>query len=86
MFGLRWKLPGPDQRPGGNRRNRGICQTAMKAYAWLNFAAAHGGPVVQVEVGRLKDTLRKQMTARQIAEGQRLAAELQNRIESAKPE
>ena len=41
---------------------------------------------VQVKAGRLKDTLRKQKTAEQIAEGRRLAAELQNRIESAIPE
>ena len=63
-------------------KGRGILEDHVKAYAWLNLATAHGGPVVQVKAGHLKDTLRKQMTAEQLAEGQKLAAELWDRIQS----
>ena len=50
----------------------------MKAYAWLNLSAAQGnGNAVKG-----KDLIRPIMTSEQVAESQRLAAELFKRIES----
>ena len=51
----------------------------VKAYAWLNLSAAQG----KENAARGKDLLRPRMTAEQVAEGQKLAAELFNRIESS---
>ena len=52
----------------------------MKAYAWVNLAAAQGN---KRAVG-FKDTLRPSMTPEQVAKAQELAAELFTRIESSK--
>ena len=54
----------------------------MKAYAWLNLAAAQGDK----KAVKVKDLLRNQMTAEQVAEAKKLAAELFKRIESSKPQ
>ena len=54
----------------------------MKAYAWLNLAAAQGD---KMAVER-RDRLREKMTAEQVAEAQRLAGEFWERIESSKSE
>ena len=60
-------------------KGRGVLEDHVEAYAWLNLATAHGGPVVQVKAGHLKDMLRMQMTAEQLAKAQKLVAELHNR-------
>ena len=52
----------------------------MKAYAWLNLSAANG----KENAARGKDLLTSRMTAEQVAEGQTLAAELFDRIESSR--
>ena len=69
----------------------GVGRDYVKAYIWANLAAAQGGDrVVKPEelVGggesiKLKDWLRKKMTAEQVAEAQKLSVELFNRIESS---
>ena len=52
----------------------------MEAYIWANLAAAQGGG----ELIKFKDWLRKKMAAEQVAEAQKLSAELFKRIESSK--
>ena len=59
---------------------RGVPEDYVKAYAWLNLAAAQGDE----SAVKGKDLLRSRMTAEQVAEAQKLAAELYNRIESSK--
>ena len=54
----------------------------VEAYIWANLAAAQGGG----ESIKFKDWLRKKITADQVAEAQKLAAELYKRIESSKSE
>ena len=54
----------------------------VKAYAWLNLAAAQGNE----RASELKDLLRPEMSTEQVAEAQQLAGELFKRIESSKPE
>ena len=44
----------------------------MKAYAWYILAAAQGNE----EASELEDSLRENMTAEQVAEAEKLAAEL----------
>ena len=63
-------------------RGKGVPEDYVKAYAWLNLAAAQGDK----KAVKVKDLLRKQMTAEQVAEAQKLAAELFKRIESSKPQ
>ena len=61
----------------------GILQDFVQAYAWLNLAAARS----EWEwVASVRDQIRNEMTPVQIAEAQKLAAELFKRIESSKSE
>ena len=63
---------------------RGVLQDFVKAYAWLNLAAAHGEDNLWLSVAvSERDRVRKEMTPTQVAEAQKLAAELLKRIESA---
>ena len=64
-------------------KGQGTLEDHVKAYAWLNLGTAHCGRTGR-EADRLKDTLRKQMTAGQVAEAEKLAAELRERIEASK--
>ena len=58
----------------------GVPQDFVQAHAWMNLAAAQG---FQAEN---RDWLAAQMTPAQIAEAQKLAAELFKRIEPSKSE
>ena len=58
----------------------GVPKDWVKAYAWLSLSAAQG----KDNAARGKDLLGPRMTAEQMAEGQKLAAELFDRIESSK--
>ena len=61
-------------------RGDGVPEDYVKADVWLNLAAAQGnGNAVKG-----KDWLRPRMTNEQVAEAQKLAAELFDHIESAK--
>ena len=63
-------------------RGDGVPEDYVKADVWLNLAAAQGnGNAVKG-----KDLIRPIMTSEQVAESQRLAAELFRRIESSKSE
>ncbi len=54
----------------------GVLEDYVRAYSWYNLAAAQGTkPAIEN-----KDNLRKRMTAEQIAEAQKLSAELFERI------
>ena len=61
-------------------KGEGVPQDFVKAQAWLNLAAAYGDK----EATKERDKLREKMTSEQVAEAQRLAANLFKRIESAK--
>ena len=61
-------------------KGEGVLENYVKAYAWLNLAAAQGDE----SAVKIKDWLRPRMTNEQVAEAQKLAAELFDRIESAK--
>ena len=61
-------------------KGEGVPEDYVKAYAWFNLAAAQG----QEDAVKAKDSLRERMTAEQVAEAQKLAGELFNRIESSK--
>ena len=54
----------------------------VKAYAWYILADAQGNE----EASELKDALRAKMASEQVAEAQKLAAELREHIESSKSE
>ena len=58
----------------------GVPKNCVKAYAWLNLSAAKG----KENAARGKDLLRSRMTAEQVSKGQKLAAELFDRIESSR--
>ena len=58
----------------------GVPKDWVKAYAWLSLSAAQG----KDNAARGKDLLRPRMTAEQVAEARKLAAEMFNRIESSK--
>ena len=60
----------------------GILQDFVQAYAWLNLAAARSGTSLREGVASVRDQIRNEMTPAQIAEAQKLAAELLKRIES----
>ena len=67
---------------------RGVLQDFVQAYAWLNLAASRGDMVdswLRVAVSQ-RDRVLEKMTPAQVAEAQKLAAELLNRIESLKSE
>ena len=57
---------------------KGLPQDYVKAYVWLNLAAAEG----VAKALELKEHLRSVMTADQVDDAQRLAAEVFSRIES----
>ena len=58
----------------------GVPEDYVKAYAWINLAAAQG----QKDVVKSKDRLRPKMTSAQVAKAQELAGELYKRIEASK--
>ena len=58
----------------------GVPEDYMRAYAWLNLAAAQGNEG-SVEA---KDVLRPKMTANQIARAQKLSATLFSRINQSR--
>ena len=63
-------------------KGEGVPQDYVQAYAWWNLGAAQGAqPAVE---GR--NSLRQVMTAEQVAEAQKLSAELFERIQSSKTE
>ena len=63
-------------------KGEGVLEDYVQAYAWTILAVAQG----HERAIKAKDLLRKEMTAEQVAEAQKLAAELQKRIPSSKPE
>ena len=63
-------------------KGEGVPEDYVKAYAWFNLAAAQGAE----DAIKNKDLLRPRMTAEQVAEAQKLAAELFKRIESPRSE
>ena len=72
-------------------KGEGVPQDHVKAHAWLNLAAAHkfrqgqlGGTIMSF--GEIRDRLAAQMTTAQIAEAQKLAADLWQRIGSSESE
>lgn len=65
---------------GAYAEGNGVPQDLARAYAWLNLAAAQGNKLAVA----VKDKLRPKMTAKQVAEAQKLATELWDRIESSK--
>ena len=60
----------------------GVLQDYVKAHVWLNLSAAQG----KKKAAERRDRLRQQMTAEQVAEAQKLAAELFKQIEALRPE
>ena len=60
----------------------GVPEDYVKAYAWMNLAAAQG----RNNAVKAKELLRSSMTTEQVAEAQKLSADLYKRIEAAKPE
>ena len=60
----------------------GVPQDFVKAYAWANLATAQG----HKEAVKGRDQLAARMTADQLAEAQKLAAWLWQRIESSRPD
>ena len=64
------------------QNGEGVPQDYVKAYAWWILAAAQG----EEDAIEAKDFLRKIMTAEQVAEAQKLAADLRERIEPSKAE
>lgn len=59
-------------------KGKGVSEDSVKAYAWVALAAAQGND----KAVNSRDWLRRQMTAEQVAEAQKLAAALRERIES----
>ena len=57
----------------------GVLQDYVKAHAWLNLAAAEG----KKDARKARDSVGSRMTREQIADAQKLARELYNRIESS---
>ena len=62
------------------RNGDGVPRDYVAAYAWLNLAAAGGEAAAGVE----RDAMAEQMTVDQIADGQRMARDLWERIEAAR--
>lgn len=58
-------------------KGEGVLEDYVQAYTWFILAAAQG----EERAFKLKDELRLAMTSEQVAEAQKLAAELQERIE-----
>ena len=61
-------------------KGEGVPEDDVKAYAWMNLAAAQGDE----DAVKVKDALKKRMPPGQVAEAQKLASELWDRIESSK--
>lgn len=61
-------------------RGEGVPEDYVQAYAWYILAAAQG----EQHAFKLKDDLRPTMSTEQVADAQKLAAELSERIESSK--
>ena len=59
---------------------KGVLEDYVEAYAWMILAATQG----HEDAVKGKDVLRPKLTAEQVAEAQKLAAELFDRIESSK--
>ena len=64
----------------------GVLQDFVQAYAWLNLATARSGTSLREGIVSVRDQIRNEMTPVQVAEAQKLAAELLKRIESLKSE
>ena len=58
---------------------RGVPKDFVKAWAWLNLAAREFK-----EAAEMQNFLKEKLTAEQVAEAQKLSAELQERIEASK--
>ena len=67
-------------------KGEGVPQDYVKAHAWLNLAATHKFRVGTsgMPFAKIRDRLAAQMTTAQIADAQKLAAELHKRIETSK--
>ena len=68
---------------------RGVPKDFVSAYAWWNVAAAHptlGHSNLPWKPAKDRDELSEKMTSEQVAEAQRLAGELFDRIKSSKSE
>ena len=63
-------------------KGESVPQNDVQAYAWMALAASRGNK----SAATWRDALREKMSAEQVAEAQRLAAELFDRIESSKSE
>ena len=62
-----------------------MLENYVEAYAWLSLATAKGRPPnLQREATRLKKQIRRKMSAEQLAEAQKRASRLWERIESSK--
>ena len=64
-------------------RAQGTPEDHVRAYAWLNLGAAQCGLTAR-KASPIKDTLSKQMTAEQLAEAEKFAAELRERVKASK--
>lgn len=60
----------------------GVTKNHVRAYAWMSLAAAQGAE----DSAKTRDEIATEMTPEQIAEAQKLAAELYERIEASKSE
>ena len=61
-------------------KGEGVPQDIVRGHAWISLAAAQGDE----KASELKGSRRETMTAEQVAEAEKLAAELYKRIESSK--
>ena len=52
--------------------DKGVIEDDVEAYAWFNVAAANGDK----KAAELRDTIKKNMTPEQIAEGQKRSREI----------
>ena len=64
----------------------GVEKDFVKAYTWFTFAVAGAYREERATRKAEMDQLRSEMTSEQIAEAQKLAAEISKRIESSKPQ
>jgi len=62
-------------------KGQGVTQDFVAAYIWLNLAAARG----ESEAAEARDAVAQRLTAAQLAEAQRTAAEWQSRLATASP-
>lgn len=84
---VKWYLKAAEQGNASAQYNLGVMYELgegvpkdwVKAYAWLSLSAANG----KKNAARGKNLLRSRMTAERVAEGQKFAAELFDRIESS---